>query len=89
MKVNVVGEDERTIELELDDLTIASLLVKYLNEDGRTDVAAFRQEHPLEETVKLFLRVREGSPREVLRDAVAKALSDVKKLKESLLSSLS
>ena len=89
MKVEVVKEDERSMELLLDDLTLASLLSKYLNLDDRVEIASFRHDHPLEEKVHLFFRVKEGSPKEVLKDVTKKALSDVKELKDVLLSSLS
>ena len=77
------------MEVFLDDLTIASLITKYLNEDERVELASFREDHPLEGTVHLFFRVKEGEPEEILKDVVRKALSDVKELKEVLLSSLS
>ncbi len=89
MKVEVLKEDDRYMEIVLDDLTLASLLAKYLNADDRVEVASFRHDHPLEEKVHLFFRVKEGKPKEVLKEAAKKALSDVKELKDVLLSSLS
>lgn len=89
MKVEVLKEEEREMELVLDNLTIASMLTKYLNEDERVEVAAFRQEHPLKDDVKLFFRVKEGNAKEVLKEVIKKAIADVKELRDSLLSSLS
>lgn len=89
MKVEVLKEADNEMELSFDNLTIASLLSKYLNEDPRVEFAAFREEHPLKEDVRLFFRVKEGNPREVLREVVTKAIADVKELRDALLSSLS
>lgn len=89
MKVEVLKEADNEMELSFDNLTIASLLSKYLNEDPRVEFAAFREEHPLKEDVRLFFRVKEGNPREVLKEVVTRAIADVKELRDALLSSLS
>ncbi|NPA86933.1 MAG: hypothetical protein GXO00_02905 [Candidatus Diapherotrites archaeon] len=89
MKAEILREDEREMEVAMDSLTIASMLARYLSDDPRVEFAAFKQEHPLVEKVTLFLRVKEGKPRDVLKENIQRALSDVKALGEALLSSLS
>lgn len=89
MNVEIRKEGEKEMEVVLDNLTIASLVTHYLRKDDRVEYASFEQEHPLKEEVKLFFRVKEGKPKEILRDVVNKALSDVSELREGLLSSLS
>lgn len=84
----VVKEEENLMEMETDSITVASLLVKYLNLDERVEVAAFRQEHPLEDKVSIYFRVKEGSPRAVLKEVLSKIKSDIKELREAMLSLL-
>ncbi len=84
----VVKEEGKLMEMVTDSITLASLLVKYLNMDERVEVAAFRQEHPLEEKIDILLRVREGDPRTVLREVLSRIKSDVKELRESMLALL-
>lgn len=84
----VVKEEENLMEMETDSITVASLLVKYLNLDERVEVAAFRQEHPLEDKVSIYFRVKEGSPRVVLKEVLSKIKSDIKELREAMLSLL-
>ena len=89
MRVEVLKGTEKELELALDNLTIASLLVHYLRSDERVEFASFNQEHPLVDEIKLFLRVKKDAPRKVLKEVVQKVLSDVSELRENLLSSLS
>ena len=82
MKVEIVRESERELEVRIDDLTIASMVTKYLQEDERVEVASFRREHPLFPDTVLYLRVKGGNPREVLADTIKKAISDVESFRE-------
>ena len=86
--MKIVKEEKDSMELETDDLTLASFLVKYLNMNEKMDYASFRQEHPLEEKILIFFKVKEGSPREVLKETLKKMESDVKELRDLLLNSL-
>ncbi len=86
--MKVLREDERSMEVEVKNLTLASLISKYLNMDERVESAAFKKEHPLKETALVYFVVKEGSPKEILLESVKKAKADVKALKEALLSSL-
>ncbi|MDN5358698.1 MAG: DNA-directed polymerase subunit [Candidatus Diapherotrites archaeon] len=77
MEVKILKENDKELELEVKgDKTIAVLVKAYLVQDERVDFAAFAQEHPLEGKTKLYLRVKEGSPRDVLKSAVERAKAD-------------
>lgn len=77
MDVRVLKENDRELEIEVvGDKTIAVLVKSYLLQDEKVEFAAFAQEHPLKHAVRLYLRVREGSPREVLKRAVERAKAD-------------
>lgn len=85
MEVRVLKENEKELELEvLGDNTVAVLLKSYLLGDERVDFAAFAQGHPLERAIRLYLRVKEGDPRAVLKKAVERVKADLITLRAEL-----
>jgi DNA-directed RNA polymerase subunit L len=88
MYMKILKEEKDSMEIEINDLTMASFLAKYLNMDERVDIASFRQEHPLKETVTLFFKVKEGDPKKILKETLKRMESDVKELRDLLLNSL-
>lgn len=77
MEVTILKENDKELEVEIvGDKTIAVLIKSYLVQDDKVDFAAFAQEHPLKHATRLYLRVKEGDPRAVLKAAVERAKAD-------------
>ncbi len=78
MEIHVLKDEGNELELEIyGDKTIPYLVKSYLVDDDRVDFVAIRTGHPLEGKVYLYLRAKEGSPRELLKSAVEKAKADL------------
>ncbi len=89
MNVEIKKEDKNVMELLIEDLTLASMLTKYLNLDERVEYAAFRQEHPQSEEIYVIFKTKDGyEPRPVLKDVISRMKSDVSMLREQMLNAL-
>ncbi|MEM4181975.1 MAG: hypothetical protein QXX68_02360 [Candidatus Pacearchaeota archaeon] len=84
MEIKILSEDKNSIEIELDNLTIAELLRVYLNKEG-ADFAAWRRDHP---TKNPILRVEGQNVKKLVVKTIEKIqkeleefLEDYKKLK--------
>lgn len=85
MDVRVLKENDVELEVEIiGDKTIAVLIKSYLAMDDRVDFAAFAQGHPLEHSVSLYFRVKEGDPRTVLKKVVERVKADLITLRAEL-----
>ncbi len=72
------------LRIETTDLTVASLIVGYLNEDPRVVFAAFRRIHPLEDKVEVVIKTNGEDPRKVLEETKKKVLEDLNQVEEAL-----
>lgn len=73
MEVNVLKQEKNSLELSIDNLTIAEILRVYLNRNG-IDFAAWRREHPSKPL--LFKIESSGKP---VKKAVVEAVEVIKK----------
>ena len=77
MDVKILKETDKEMEIEITgDKTIAVLLKSYLVQDENVEFAAFALGHPLEGKTKLFVRVKSGNLRDVVKAAVERAKAD-------------
>jgi DNA-directed RNA polymerase subunit L len=78
MDVSLVKKDDKSAEIIIKgDPTITVLVRGYLLQDENVDFAAYRQDHPLFDEMRLFVRVKKGDPLEAIRLAIERAKADV------------
>ncbi len=77
MNIKILNEDKNSIEIEIDNLTIAELLRVYLNKEG-VDFVAWRRDHP---TKNPILRV-EGDN---VKKTIVKTIEKIQKELENFL----
>jgi len=82
MKIEVLKQEKNSVELKIDDLTVAEVLRAYLNKEG-IEFAAWRREHPS----KPVLFKIESSGKTV-KKAVSEAVDSIKKDCDKILSAL-
>ncbi len=85
IEVRAVGEKEYVIVIPGEDHTTGSLLQTYLSRDPRVELAYYRAPHPLEEKIEVYVKLREGSLAEVLKDAIDSILETAREMRSLLL----
>ena len=84
METKIIKQDKKSLDIEIDNLTLVELLRTYLNKQG-ADIAVWRREHQSKNPV---LHIEAEKPKKLLKDSIAviqkeldKASTDFKKLK--------
>lgn len=84
MEIKVLSEDKKSMDIEVDNLTVVELMRVYLNKEG-AKMAAWRRDHPSKNPI---LHIEAENPRKLVQktiEAIQKELSsieaDFKKLK--------
>jgi len=67
MEIKILNEDKTTMDIEIDNLTIAEVLRVYLNKGG-AKLAAWKREHPTKNPV---LHIEGDNPKKLLKTAIA------------------
>ncbi|MEM4270997.1 MAG: RpoL/Rpb11 RNA polymerase subunit family protein [Candidatus Pacearchaeota archaeon] len=73
MKIEVIKEDKNSLELKIDNLTIAEILRVYLNKIG-ADFAAWKREHP---SRPLIFKTKTSG--KTVKKAISEAVDEIKK----------
>lgn len=73
MNINILKREKNSIELSIDNLTVAEILRTYLNREG-IEFAAWRREHP---SKPLIFKIEDSE--EPVKKIVADAISMIKK----------
>ncbi len=76
MDVKIINEDKNSMDVELDNLTLAEILRVYLNKDSDVGFAAWKREHPTKNPV---LSVKAKNPKKAIKDAVSAITKDLDK----------
>jgi DNA-directed RNA polymerase subunit L len=77
MEIEIVRKEGNEVEFDvIGDKTVAVLVTAYLLNDENVDFAAFRQDHPLENRIRVAVRVKDGDPLEAVKSAAEKAKAD-------------
>jgi len=71
MEIKVLKHDKNTVEIELDNLTVAELLRDMLWKDNATKLAAWSREHPSKHP-RLILHTEGKDAKKVLLDTIEK-----------------
>lgn len=90
MKIQIIYEDEKSIEFLVDDVDISifQILQHFLFKDETVKNAAFKQAHPILKNVSFWLEVSKGDPREILIKACNRAIEEINTLKGEILAVL-
>lgn len=79
MDIKVLNQEKESIEVQLDNLTLAEILRVYLNKDSDVKFAAWKREHP---TKNPILSVKAKNPKKVIKDAVSAITKDLDKIEK-------
>lgn len=71
MEIKVLKHDKNTLEIELNNLTIAELLRDMLWQDKATELAAWHRDHP-SKNPKLILHTQGKDAKKVLIETIEK-----------------
>jgi DNA-directed RNA polymerase, subunit L len=83
MKINKESETEMEIIFENDKATISMLLKEELDKDPNVIIAAWKENHPLVKDIYLYIKTDgKKKPREVLIDAIKRALDRLNDFEE-------
>ena len=93
MKLNLIKEEERYIEVEFggESHTLLNLLQTSLLEDPAVEMAGYTRPHPLMDRSRLFIRFKKKTvnPMEVLKKAADNAEAKLKEFDEGFKQSVS
>ncbi|RLE97103.1 MAG: DNA-directed RNA polymerase subunit L [Thermoprotei archaeon] len=91
MELKILRENEHELEfiLEGEDHTFCNLLVNILLEDPLVEFSAYRIPHPLIRKPIVYVRTRDGSPREAVMRACDKIVALMNELKTKFREALS
>lgn len=80
--LEIVKIDETSLEIKVkgETYTLFSPLVEYLSNDPDVEYVQFDVDHPLLENAYFKVKVKRGSPLEVVERAVKSILSDLEEL---------
>ncbi|MEM4318403.1 MAG: RpoL/Rpb11 RNA polymerase subunit family protein [Candidatus Pacearchaeota archaeon] len=80
MEVKILKEDKNSLEIEIDNLTIAEIVRKYLWLDKNVSIAGWKREHPTKPIV-LVLKTKGDAKRSLLNtiEKIRKEGDDIKK----------
>ena len=73
MNINILKQEKGSLELTIDNLTVAEILRVYLNRNG-IEFAAWRREHP---SKPLLFRIEGDS--KAIKKAISEAVDAIKK----------
>ena len=69
MEAKILSNDKETLELELDNLTVAELVRNELWQDDAVEAAAWKREHPTKRPI-LFIKTKGKTAKKALSDCI-------------------
>jgi len=78
MEIKILKEDKKTLDVEMNNLTLVELLRVYLNKEG-ADLAAWKREHPTKNPV---LHIEADNPKKLLQKAIAAIEKELAKVQD-------
>lgn len=82
MEVKIIKEDEKYMEISIDNLTIVEIIRKFLWENKSTLVCGWSREHP---TKPAILKIKTKSDaKNVLKGVIEKLKKEVKEIKSEV-----
>ena len=77
--MEILKQDKESIEVQLDNLTLAEILRVYLNKDSDVKFAAWKRDHP---TKNPIISVKGKNPKKAIKDAVSAIVKDLDKIEK-------
>ena len=80
MELNTIRKTTKELELEIsgENETILNPITEVLLQDKNVDYASYMADHPESSKRRLYIRVKQGKPEEILLKAVKKLENEVK-----------
>ena len=80
MELKTIKETTKELELEItgENETILNPITEVLLQDKNVDYASYMSDHPESNKRRLYIRVKQGKPKEVLLKAVKQLENEVK-----------
>lgn len=90
MNLKYIVEEKNHIEflLEGEEYSIASLLKDILLEDSEVEFVTYVMGHPRRDPPKMVIKTKKKDAKNVLKDAIKKAISDFESIEKALSKSL-
>ncbi|MEM4259375.1 MAG: RpoL/Rpb11 RNA polymerase subunit family protein [Candidatus Pacearchaeota archaeon] len=82
MNIEIIKQDKNSIELKIDNLTVAEILRVYLNKQG-IEFAAWKREHP---SKPIIFKIESSG--KTVKKAVSEAIEAIKKDCSKIISAL-
>ncbi len=79
MELQLLKQEKDSLEIQLDNLTLAEILRVYLNKDSDVKFAAWKREHP---TKNPILAVKGKNPKKAIKDAVSAIVKDLDRIEK-------
>ncbi|MFA5484750.1 MAG: hypothetical protein WC260_00650 [Candidatus Pacearchaeota archaeon] len=67
MEIKILNDEKNSLDIELNNLTIAELLRVYLNENG-AKLAVWKRDHPSKNPV---LHIEGNNPKKILKETIS------------------
>ena len=77
--MEILKQDKESIEVQLENLTLAEILRVYLNKNSDVKFAAWKREHS---TKKPILAVNAKNTKKAIKDAVSEITKDLDKIEK-------
>lgn len=84
MEVKILVNEKDTLELELvgSDQSLAQLIAERLNQEKDVEFAAYKLEHPLVASPKLFVKMKKGDAAKLVLGIVEKIKKEVSEFRD-------
>jgi len=84
--MKILRESKREIEFELEGEThtFYNLLKEYLLLDPNVEISAYKIEHPLEGTMRMYVKVKRGEVRRSIKRALERIIEDLTEIERQL-----
>ena len=79
MDINVLESSKDEMKVELGNLTIAEILIAYLNKDSSVSIAVWNREHPTKKPV-LYVKTKGKTAKKAIDDAVKAVTKDLDRI---------
>lgn len=80
--MKVINNKKDELELEIDELALAEIIVDRLNKEKDVKFAGYKQEHPGENKCKIYIKAKE--PAKNLKKVIGKIKKDIDEIKKSI-----
>jgi len=87
MEINVIKKEKKELEFEIggkEDTTLAEVIVFKLNSYPDVEFAAYKIEHPLVTSPRIYLRLKKGDPVKVMEKAIDELKKEISEFREQV-----